>query len=351
MTRAREQLIHLESTPFYHCYVRCVRRAFLCGDDKVVGVNYDHRRAWLVSRLKFLSYVYAIDICAYAVMSNHYHVVLHVDKKRASEWELEEVVDRWTQLYSAPLLVKRWQKNPKTLGKAELKKVKEIIEQWRERLYDVSWFMRCVNEKIARMANEEDKVTGRFWEGRFKSQALLDEGALLSCMAYVDLNPIRADMAKSLEDSDFTSIQERLYHFAKRRKQKTTANKVFIKKMDAKLEQAQDPKNKKISKAKLMKFDGRSHTRIQNALPITREDYFLLVEATGRVVREDKRGAIPPDIIQLANRYGIKPDKWLKQVRNFDRCFSYCAGDSEAMVDFAQMFNRKWAKGCGRQVA
>ena len=86
MTRAREQLIHLESTPFYHCYVRCVRKAFLCGEDKMAGVNYDHRRAWLISRLKFLSYVYAIDICAYAVMSNHLHVVLKVDVDKAKEW-------------------------------------------------------------------------------------------------------------------------------------------------------------------------------------------------------------------------------------------------------------------------
>ena len=351
MTRAREQLIHLESTPFYHCYVRCVRRAFLCGDDKVAGVNYDHRRAWLVSRLKFLSYVYAIDICAYAVMSNHYHVVLHADKERANEWDWSEVVERWTQLYHAPLLVKRWQINTETLSKAELEKVEEIIEEWRKRLYDIGWFMRCVNEKIARMANEEDNVKGRFWEGRFKSQALLDEGALLSCMAYVDLNPIRAGMAESLEDSDFTSIQERLYNFAKRRKQKTAENNVFIKKMDAKLDPTKAPKNKKIPKARLMRFDGSSHTSIQNALPITREDYFILVEATGRIVRADKRGAIPPEINKLVSRYGIKPDKWLKQVRNFDRCFSYCAGGSDAILDFAQVFNRKWAKGCGRLAA
>ena len=351
MTRAREQLIHIETTPFYHCYVRCVRRAFLCGDDKAVGINYDHRRAWLVSRLKFLSYVYAIDICAYAVMSNHYHVVLHVDKERATNWDWSEVIERWTQLYHAPMLVKRWQQNPKALGPVELKKVEEIIEEWRARLYDIGWFMRCVNEKIARMANEEDNVKGRFWEGRFKSQALLDEGALLSCMAYVDLNPVRAGMSENLEDSDFTSIQERLYRFGKRRRQKTAENKAFIKKMEANLEKTADSHNKKQPKAQLMRFDGSSHTNIHHALPITRDDYFLLVEATGRVVREDKRGAIPPEMTQLVSRYGLKPDKWLKQVRNFDRCFSYCAGDSEAILDFAHIFNRKWAKGCGRRAA
>jgi len=77
-------------------------------------------------------------------------------------------------------------------------------------LKDLSWYMRCLNEKVARMANAEDACTGRFWEGRFKSQALLDEAAVVSCMAYVDLNPIRAGICESLETSAFTSIQERL---------------------------------------------------------------------------------------------------------------------------------------------
>lgn len=93
MTQSRDTQISLDDTPFYHCYVRCVRRAFLCGDDHCSGGNYDHRKQWIVSGLRFLSYIYAIDICAYAVMSNHYHVVLHVDHERTQDWTQREGAD------------------------------------------------------------------------------------------------------------------------------------------------------------------------------------------------------------------------------------------------------------------
>ena len=78
MTQARKQLISLEDTPYYHCISRCVRRAFLCGEDQVTGENYEHRKTWIVEKLKELSEVFAIEICAYAILSNHYHVILHV---------------------------------------------------------------------------------------------------------------------------------------------------------------------------------------------------------------------------------------------------------------------------------
>jgi hypothetical protein len=139
-----------------------------------------------------LANLFAIDAAAYAVMSNHYHIVVRIDVERAAGWSLEEVLERWMSLFTGPVLVQRYlSPEGAQMTEAQIEKVRELAEGYRERLTNLSWFMRILNENIAREANREDGVKGRFWEGRFKSQALLDEAALLSAMAYVDLNPIR----------------------------------------------------------------------------------------------------------------------------------------------------------------
>lgn len=345
MTTKRKALVSLEATPYYHCYVRCVRRAYLCGDDHAAGQNYDHRKQWIVSRLRFLSYVYAIDICAYAVLSNHYHVVLHVDVERANTWSKEEVAQRWMQLYKGHLLVDRWLAKPGAMDVASMAKVDEIIAEWRERLCSISWFMRGINETIARMANEEEGCKGRFWESRFKSQALLDEAAILSCMAYVDLNPIRAGMEKNLCDSDFTSIQQRLFDHVKYKPVKNTAEKALSKRViqQRKLKQSLDLDGQ--PEAPLMPFDGSSHTDIHTALPFTREDYFDLVDTTGRIIREDKRGFIDAKAPSIIAQLGIDPDKWIEHIKCYGRSYGACVGSVDNIVNFAELFERRWSRG------
>jgi REP element-mobilizing transposase RayT len=209
MARARKKLISLTDTRYYHCIARCVRRAFLCGRDEFSGKDYEHRRQWIVDRLFELADIFAIDVVAYSVLSNHYHTILQINSEQANEWSVDEVIARWTRLFSGHPLVQRYQ-NGEQLDAALLQTVSGFAEEWREHLSSVSWFMRCLNEHIAREANAEDHCTGRFWEGRFKSQALLDEAALLTCMCYVDLNPVRAGLTESPESSDFTSVQERI---------------------------------------------------------------------------------------------------------------------------------------------
>ena len=314
MTRPRSCLISLAETPWYHVVNRCVRRAFLCGQDAATGQCFEHRRGWIETRIRELASVFTIDVAAYAVMSNHYHAVLRVDAARAQALGDDEVLRRWTQLFTGPLLVQRYLGGA-LLGEAERLKVAEFAALYRQRLADVSWFMRVLNETIARQANAEDGCTGRFWEGRFKSQALLDEQALLAAMAYVDLNPIRAGMAQSLEDSAHTSIAARLAELQGRAFEPVRAPVVapaeapeVVGEIDALPARTlpgllSEAEISALPEAPLMPFDPTSG--FAQAVPFGLEEYLDLVDTMGRAVHPSKRGAIPASTPPLLSRLGM----------------------------------------------
>ncbi|MEX0618028.1 MAG: transposase [Pseudohongiellaceae bacterium] len=293
MTRPRSQLVSLDATPYYHCISRCVRQAYLCGEDRFSGKTFDHRKPWLVERLAVLADVFAIEIAAYSVMSNHYHLVLHINSARARAWTMDEVIRRWTTLYKGPDLVQQY-KAGDSLPETDMLQLAEIVDELRGKLACISKFMACLNEFIARKANLEDGCTGRFWEGRFKSQALLDEVALLSCMAYVDLNPIRAGIASDLEKSDFASIQDRIRQI-----------KAF-----------QVPRRKRhesdeVVKPVLMPFKESLQERDAVAvIPYNLKDYLELTDWTGRVIRPNKRGNIQKTTPQLIQTLGLSDAQW-----------------------------------------
>ena len=209
MTKARSLQISLDTTAYYHCTARCVRKAFLCGYDRHTGTNCEHRRQWVEDRLMLLAEVFAIDVCAYAVMSNHVHTVLHINAANVHGLSDLEVCERWHRLYKGTVLTQKYARED-PMNKAERVAVKVLLNQWRLNLFEISKFMKALNEPIARMVNAEDKCTGRFWEGRFKSQALCDEAGLVACMAYVDLNPVHTKMAESTETSDHAWIKMRI---------------------------------------------------------------------------------------------------------------------------------------------
>jgi hypothetical protein len=142
-------------------------------------------------------------------MSNHYHIVVKIDAATSKSWSFDEAIQRWLCLHKGPFLIQKHQKDD-AIGAAEMNVLTRIMDDWRHRLASVSEFMQQLNQVIARQANVEESCTGRLWEGRFKSQPLLTEEALLTAMAYVDLNPIRATMADTPEQSLHASIKERI---------------------------------------------------------------------------------------------------------------------------------------------
>ena len=171
MTRPRKALISLADTPYYHITSRCVRRAFLCGVDHYSGKNYEHRRQWVVDRIRLLSSLFAIDVCAYAVMNNHYHLVLKICPEQIEEISDNDVMDRWCALFKGPLLIQRY-RDGEDLKSFERTTVAEIVNVWRSKLASISWFMRCLNQPIAHQANREDNCTGKFWESRLPRKPL-----------------------------------------------------------------------------------------------------------------------------------------------------------------------------------
>ncbi len=206
----RADLVDPHQVAVFHCLNRCVRRGFLCGVDPYTGRNYDHRKQWLAERLEWLAAHFGIDLIGFSVMSNHFHLVLRSRPDVVAEWDDTEVARRWRML--CPLR-KDEQGNPQEPSEAELDTIRNCPERLaaiRTRLSDISWWMRMACEPVARRANREDDVTGRFWEGRYKCVKLCDEAALLACLAYVDLNPIRAGIAPTPEASDYTSVQRRI---------------------------------------------------------------------------------------------------------------------------------------------
>jgi hypothetical protein len=204
MTYARAHLVDFKNGGFYHCTSRCVRRAWLCGEDPVTGRSYDHRKQWLEDRILSMVGIFAVDLHGYSVLSNHYHVVLNVKPRVAAAWSDDEVARRWVKLMSAKSDDQRCEVVATMLAN------QARLNELRRRLGSLSWFMRYINEPMARRANKEDDCKGRFWEGRFASSALLDDAAILACMAYVDLNPIRAGISVDVRDAPHTSINRRL---------------------------------------------------------------------------------------------------------------------------------------------
>ena len=257
----------------------------------------------------------------------HYHVVLRVDVDKAKAWTTNDVIAQWSVLFTCPILIQRYQAS-EPLSAAELDTVHAVVEEWRGRLTSISWYMRCLNEHIAKLANREDHRSGRFWEGRFKSQALLDEVAVLACMAYVDLNPIRAGMADSPESSDFTAIQERLGI-------SPPASEISTKST-----------MKPIPEAPLLAFDGMiSDETTQPCIPFHFADYLELVDWTGRVIRADKRGHIPAQLPPILQRLNIDPKQWLKASEHFERDFYYAIGPISKLNQFCEKLAKHWLHG------
>ncbi len=272
-------------------------------------------------------------------MSNHYHVVLFIDREMAAGWSITEVVEHWHTLFNGSVLSQRFM-DGESLSSAERDALSEQVELWRKRLMSISWFMRFTNEPIAREANHEDNVTGRFWAApahpcahgtcaslhigsRFKSQALLDEQALAACMAYVDLNPIPARMAKTPEQSDLTSIKRRIKQALKVKQPNHTEQQV----------------------KSLLTFAGNPGNDMPKGLPFQLTDYLELVDWSGRILREDKKGTIDKKLPDILQRLNIEAKHFIYLTKNFEQPFTHLVGSAYSIKQACVEIGQQWAHG------
>ena len=323
MTKPRKQQISLEATPFYHCVSRCVRRAYLCGYDRLTGRSYEHRRDQIESDILRLASVFFIDVAAYSVMSNHYHVVLHVDRDKCLKASAKTIAQRWHQIFSGKEVSRKFM-DGEYIEPYEREQLDSLIDRWRPRLYDISWFMKVLNENIAKRANQEDECSGHFWQARYKSQALLDEQSVLSAMAYVDLNPVRAAMAETPEQSDHTSIKLRIAHW--KNKSRETHGKEF-------LENDED-----FQPDSVMPFVGNPRQPMPPGIAFNLVDYLQLVDWTGRQIRDDKRGAIDTDLPPVLQRLDISPTHWIELCTHFEDRFKGLVGSKHSLKNLISLF-------------
>ena len=370
----RSELFEPNEVCIVHCIQRCVRRAFLAGQDPVSGKNYEGRREWIRARLECLASVFGIDVLTYAILSNHMHVILRTRPDVVAQWSDEEVARRWLSLFPG-------QRVDEFLGQPTRSSIDALVHdqarmtEVRERLSNPSWFMRALAEPIARLANQEDECTGRFWEGRFKAQAIKDEAGLLACSMYVDLNPIRAAMALTLKDSLHTSAYDRIAGLEGEKLPSAASDTVVIETEEAgriRRTSTPDELRKRRSESRRMRRgkailrdawlspltldeQGKPGPQVSSTpvrasdkgfLSMSLKDYLALLAWTGSNRPSLAKATATPEVESILKRWGIDGSMWLDLVWSFKKYYQgSAAGMPDSLARDASAHQHRWRRG------
>jgi REP element-mobilizing transposase RayT len=318
-------------------------------------------------------------------MSNHLHLVLRVRPDLARDCSDDELAQRWLRLYPPRNPASREPIEPSECDLNRILSDPARVAVIRQRFASLSWFMRSLNEPIARRANREDGCTGRFWEGRFKSQALWDEAAILACSVYVDLNPIRAGIAEAPEQSEYTSAFDRIRSLPPANPPSTEmcpldlmeppiAGSAILTSPDqqprpdswlCELTLAEGPSETPAasplltvagshrgptSATALANHHGTRRRRgarasDQGYLPIGLDKYHDLLDLTGRQLRSASKGVIPAELAPILERLGINGDGWVETVRRFCGWFKTAAGRGGPLRELSARRGMAWLQG------
>lgn len=332
--QARSEVFSPDEIAIVHVTSRVVRRCFLLGTDDYTGKNYDHRRDWVEGLLDKFAAQFGMDLLTFGIMQNHLHLVLRSRPDIVIGWSNTTVARRWLQLCPVG---KKKDDAPQEPTQAEINSIvndKVKLAAIRLRLSDISWWMRLLCQRIAQWANREENEDGRFWAGRFKATRLIDATSVLACAAYVDLNPIRAAMAETLESSDYTSAQRRI----------ETIRQLLISSINS--EEAVGPGQLRDAFLAPVEIDelnddigprpsenGRRCSD-KGFLTMTVASYLELLDWTARQLVPGKRGATPESTPAIFERLDIQPDVWCALVSKFGSLFSLVAGKPETVDNY-----------------
>ena len=329
MRRKRTEIANAEVINTLHITQRCVRQEYFLDDNQRVKGRYKQRRVAIFQRLVHLASAFAIDVLRVSFMSNHIHLNLRNRPDIVSTWSDYEVVRRWLKICpgycQAHVDYHEYQPTPPTEEDIvrelnDKKRVKEL----RRRLSDISTFMWSFNNYSSKLFNLMDGVGGCFWESRYKVQALLDSEALLICGLYIDLNPIRAGIANTPEDSKFTSAYwqiETLKFLAE------YPNADPAKRPDAFLAPIQ------VTSDEASRTSSSTGCRASDFgfLDMSSAEYLILLDLVGRIAREDKVGIIPPELPPIFERLKIEFEAVVELVKGYENLFRTFVGTSESI--------------------
>lgn len=338
MTKARSKIVDPNTTRWYHCISRCVRKAFLLQSGDPARGGFD-AKAWIEERLRFLAELFAVQVGGFSIMDSHFHILLRLNIELVKEWSAAEVVRRALLLH--PPRDSKRQLVQVTQAMIEEKAQDEaFVAKYRKYLGSLSWFMKSLKEPLSRLANKADGCKGAFFEGRFKSIAILDFESLMSVCSYIDLNPVAAGMTSTPEASPHTSVKERVDHvMAQGRVADLRAylqGSVLASQAAAGLEEG----------LWLIPIEDRrliDSEREGFMVGFTLGNYLALVEQTGRMLREGK-ASIAPDLADIFDRLGTTAARWEKRVKKLDSDRPYgafMAASRERLDEVAQSLGQR----------
>jgi hypothetical protein len=345
-TSARKEIVLEGEVGVYHVWTRCVRRAFLCGQDRLTGRDYEHRRDWIRAYLPLLCGQFGVEAGFHVEMQNHVHLVLRTRPDVVETWNDVDVVRRYKTINR--LIRSQDGKTIEPVSEAEI--LLELaqpgrIDQLRKNLCSVSQFMKALCEHIARRANQEDQVSGTFFESRFQCRRIENAAGILICGMYIDLNQIRAGEALTPETSTHTSAFDRICGWQARRQGGRTQEAA---RQDAAVdgwlcELTLDERSGAYRGADPSASGQRASDK--GLLPIPLEEYLQLLDWTGRQMAEGKQGSIPRNLSPIFQRLGINCQMWLELVTQFDTLFGRVVGQAQQVVDSAARAGRRWYRG------